>query len=71
MFRYFKIKYIRLAEMALVAEKGEVELVQSLVSGFVFNKAFMAHKMNYDVHYQNEQSNSLVFKNHLLHVLKY
>lgn len=54
---------------ALIAEKGEVELVQSLVSGFVFNKAFTANKMNYDVHYQNEQSNSVVFQNHLLHVL--
>lgn len=66
----FQNKVYPSAEMALVAEKGEVELVQSLVSGFVFNKAFTAHKMNYDVHYQNEQSNSNVFKNHLLYVLE-
>jgi C-methyltransferase C-terminal domain/Methyltransferase domain len=57
-------------EMAVSAEKGEVELVQSLISGFVFNKAFTPHIMNYDVHYQNEQSNSGVFKTHLSHVLE-
>src|SRR5882762_10447133 len=56
-------------EMATDAEKGEVELVQSLVSGFVFNKSFKPHVMNYDVHYQNEQSNSEVFQKHLGYVL--
>jgi Methyltransferase domain/C-methyltransferase C-terminal domain len=52
------------------AETGEVELVQSLTSGFIFNKSFEPHVMNYDVHYQNEQSNSNIFKNHLDHVLQ-
>jgi C-methyltransferase C-terminal domain/Methyltransferase domain len=56
-------------QLALIVEKGEVELVQSLTSGFVFNKAFTSVKMNYDAFYQNEQSNSVVFKNHLLNVL--
>ena len=65
----FQNKVYPSSEMALIAEKGEVELVQSLTSGFIFNKTFTPHKMNYDVHYQNEQSNSVVFKNHLLHVL--
>ncbi|MEO8111804.1 MAG: class I SAM-dependent methyltransferase [Ginsengibacter sp.] len=65
----FQNKVYPFSEMALIAEKGEVELVQSLTSGFVFNKAFTSHKMNYDVHYQNEQSHSVAFKNHLLHVL--
>lgn len=66
----FQNKVYPSAEMALNAELSEVELVQSLVSGFVFNKAFTPHKMNYDVHYQNEQSNSVVFKNHLSHVFQ-
>lgn len=66
----FQNKVYPTAELATIAEKGEVELVQSLTSGFVFNKAFIAYKMNYDVHYQNEQSNSNVFKNHLQHVLQ-
>ncbi len=65
----FQNKVYPSPEQALIAEKGQVELVQSLISGFVFNKSFISHKMNYDVHYQNEQSNSGVFKNHLLNVL--
>ncbi|MBX7242073.1 MAG: methyltransferase domain-containing protein [Bacteroidia bacterium] len=55
------------AKMALVAD---VELVQSLRSGFVFNKIFNPDLMNYDINYQNEQSNSLFFQNHLKDVLR-
>lgn len=55
---------------ARAADAGEVELVQSPVSGFVFNKAFTPQVMNYDVHYQNEQSNSLFFQQHLRDVLQ-
>ncbi len=54
---------------ALLADTGEVDLVQSPISGFVFNKAFSPHIMNYDVHYQNEQSNSNFFTQHLHSVL--
>jgi hypothetical protein len=54
---------------ALKANYGIVELVQSPVSGFIFNKAFEPEIMNYDVNYQNEQSNSAVFKEHLRDVL--
>lgn len=66
----FQNKVYPTAEQALNAEKGEVELVQSTVSGFVFNKAFTPDVMNYDVHYQNEQGNSEFFKNHLSNVLQ-
>jgi C-methyltransferase C-terminal domain/Methyltransferase domain len=65
----FQNKVYPSVELALSAEKGEVKLVQSRVSGFVFNKAFTPHVMNYDVHYQNEQSNSVVFKKHLSNIL--
>ena len=65
----FQNKVYPTFEEALKAETGDVELVQSPVSGFVFNKAFTAHIMNYDVHYQNEQSNSPFFKDHLQNVL--
>ena len=47
-----------------------VELVQSLRSGFIFNKTFNPDVMNYDIHYQNEQANSPFFQNHLQEVLK-
>lgn len=57
-------------EMAREAEKGEVELVQSLISGFVFNNSFQPHIMDYDVHYQNEQANSIFFQKHLSYVLQ-
>src|SRR5258706_7673017 len=65
----FQNKVYPTFEQSLVAETGEVELVQSPISGFIFNKAFQAHNMNYDAHYQNEQSNSPLFKNHLQQVL--
>ncbi|MEP6675268.1 MAG: class I SAM-dependent methyltransferase [Ferruginibacter sp.] len=65
----FQNKVYPSRDLALSAEKGEVVLMQSLVSGFIFNDAFIPHIMNYDVHYQNEQSNSDVFKNHLQDVL--
>lgn len=54
---------------AKTAKVGAVELVQSPVSGFIFNKAFDPGVMDYDMHYQNEQSNSLFFQNHLQSVL--
>lgn len=56
-------------EKAVGAQSGEVALVQSAVSGFIFNKAFDPSIMNYDIHYQNEQSNSSVFQEHLQDVL--
>jgi hypothetical protein len=65
----FQNKVYPTAVLAKAAERGEVELVQSPISGFIFNKKFRAHLMNYDVHYQNEQANSIVFRNHLKDVL--
>jgi hypothetical protein len=65
----FQNKVYPTCKEALIAETGEVELVQSLISGFIFNKAFTPQKMNYDVHYQNEQSNSGIFRDHLQSVL--
>jgi Methyltransferase domain/C-methyltransferase C-terminal domain len=66
----FQNKIYPTQEEAMVAQKGKVELVQSLVSGFIFNKSFDPDIMNYDVHYQNEQSSSIIFKNHLQYVLE-
>ena len=66
----FQNKVYPTCEEAMSAETGDVELVQSPISGFVFNKAFTPHIMNYDIHYQNEQSNSNFFKEHLQSVLQ-
>jgi hypothetical protein len=54
---------------ALQAEVGEVELVQSAVSGFVYNLKFNPDLMHYDANYQNEQASSGVFQQHLHNVL--
>lgn len=54
------------AEEALMAD---VELEQSVVSGFVYNRLFQPNLMIYDINYQNEQSNSRVFTDHLKSVL--
>jgi Methyltransferase domain/C-methyltransferase C-terminal domain len=43
---------------------GQVRLVQSSHTGFVFNQAFDDTLMVYDVNYHNEQTNSSVFKKH-------
>lgn len=66
----FQNKVYPTKETALSAEFGTVELVQSETSGFIFNRAFNPELMNYDVNYQNEQSNSQVFKDHLSFVMQ-
>ncbi len=43
---------------------GQVRLVQSLNTGFVFNQTFDENLMNYDVNYHNEQTNSECYKKH-------
>jgi hypothetical protein len=65
----FQNKVYSTEKEALKAEIGNVQLVQSLHSGFIFNKSFDSSIMNYDENYQNEQSNSFVFKEHLNFVL--
>jgi hypothetical protein len=45
--------------------KGDIELVEDLESGLVFNAAFHSELMIYDSSYQNEQGISPVFLEHL------
>ncbi len=60
----FQNKVYKNQEIALKAGFGDVKLVQSKVSGFVFNQDFDGSLMDYDENYHNEQSNSPFFKNH-------
>lgn len=46
-----------------------VVLAQSLDNGFVFSAEFDDAVIDYDMHYQNEQSNSAFFQQHLGHVI--
>lgn len=65
----FQNKVYSSVEEAKQAEYGEVELVQSLYSGFIYNHKFDTSLMIYDQNYQNEQANSAMFQNHLIDVL--
>jgi hypothetical protein len=66
----FQNKVYPTVEAALSADFAAVELVQSNTSGFIFNSEFNPELMNYDINYQNEQSNSQVFRNHLKYVMQ-
>ncbi|MGH8330084.1 MAG: methyltransferase, partial [Pseudomonas fluorescens] len=46
------------AEQAQASGSANIVLVQDSQSGLIFNKAFDASKLSYDVDYQNEQAHS-------------
>jgi hypothetical protein len=45
--------------------KGDIRLVEDMVTGLVCNSAFDASVMDYDSAYQNEQGTSALFRSHL------
>ena len=55
-------------ESARNCEKGDIHLSVDKAHGFVYNSAFVPESMNYDNSYNNEQSHSSVFKEHLTQV---
>src|SRR5450759_3723639 len=50
---------------AKACPKGDVKLVEDLLTGIVYNAAFRPELMVYDAQYQNEQALSPLFKRHL------
>jgi hypothetical protein len=62
------VTYASRAE-ALRAVLGDVELVQDERSGLVFNRRFDPNLLDYDIRYENEQSYSELFREHLRVVL--
>ena len=50
--------------------KGKVQLKYDYINDFVFNDAFDEKKIKYSKNYNNEQSLSSVFQNHLNDVLR-
>jgi len=56
-------------ELARQAPCIDVTLAQSLDNGFVFSANFTDTIIDYDMHYQNEQSHSPYFRNHLENVI--
>ena len=61
----FQNRMFQSREAATRCAKGDVELVQSLTTGLIFNKAFDPSLMVYGSDYQNEQACSDVFRRHL------
>lgn len=57
-------------DMAINAPCIDVTIAQSLDNGFVFSADFTDSIIDYDMHYQNEQSNSAYFRRHLEHVIE-
>ena len=57
-------------EAAKNAPCKDVVIAQSLDNGFVFSADFTDSIIDYDMHYQNEQSNSAYFRKHLEHVIE-
>jgi len=53
------------AEEARASGSADIVLVQDSQSGLIFNQAFDADKLSYDVDYQNEQAHSTQFQAHL------
>lgn len=53
------------ADAARSCPKGDVHLVEDLVTGLVRNSAFDASLMDYDQAYQNEQGTSALFGRHI------
>ena len=58
------------AQKARACVKGDIELVQDLKTGLIFNQAFQPDLMEYSADYQNEQAISSAFKEHLNNVTK-
>lgn len=53
------------AGQAQASASADIVLVQDSQSGLIFNQAFDASKLSYDVDYQNEQAHSVQFQQHL------
>lgn len=53
------------ATEARACPRGDVRLVQNLVSGLIYNAEFRPELMAYDANYQNEQAVSPHFRSHL------
>ncbi|MFA7172450.1 MAG: class I SAM-dependent methyltransferase [Kiritimatiellia bacterium] len=56
------------ASTARSCPRGDLNLVQDLETGLIFNSSFDPKLMGYDSNYQNEQSLSACFQNHLENV---
>lgn len=64
-FPIFQNRMYDTAAEAKNCQRGDIELVEDLTTGLVYNHAFLPELMVYDGHYQNEQAVSPLFQQHL------
>jgi hypothetical protein len=64
-FPIFQNRMYHTAAEAKGCQRGDIELVEDLTTGLVYNHAFRPELMVYDGHYQNEQALSQLFQQHL------
>lgn len=64
-FPVFQNRMYDTHDEAVNCPRGQIELVEDLDSGLVYNAAFDPEIMVYDATYQNEQANSTAFRAHL------
>jgi methyltransferase family protein len=64
-FPVFQNRMYKTESLAQSCPKGDIEIVQNLETGLIYNCAFKPELMIYDSNYQNEQSVSGLFRDHL------
>ena len=69
-FPIFQNRMYETPDEAQNCRKGDIDLVEDLKTGLVYNAAFRPEHMVYDCHYQNEQAVSPIFQRHLKAVAK-
>lgn len=65
----FQNRVFSTAREGMNCTRGDIDLVQDMHTGFVFNRAFKPELLVYDSNYQNEQGLSSAFQAHLQDVL--
>ena len=55
-------------EEARNCRTGQIRLVQDMSTGLIFNEAFDADLINYDINYHNEQTYSKYFRTHMAQI---
>ncbi len=64
-FPVFQNRMYPSPEAARNCPKGDIRLVEDQLTGLIYNAAFRSELVEYDIHYQNEQAVSPLFRQHL------
>lgn len=64
-FPIFQNRVYDTKEEARGCPRGDIQLVENLMTGLIYNAAYISGLITYDAHYQNEQGLSPLFQEHL------